>query len=109
MPEDPNCPPVAEDEKNNIMHVSLPIGKETVLMGSDTSKSFDPSFVLGTNFSISIHTKSNAEADEIFNKLAADGTIGMPLNITFWASYFGMLTDQFGVQWMVSCDTAEHK
>lgn len=109
MPESPNCPPVAEDEKNLIMHVSLPISKETVLMGSDTSKSYGPPFALGNNFSISINAQSNDQVDDIFNKLKVDGTVVMPLDITFWGSYFGMLTDKFGIQWMVSCETSEHK
>jgi PhnB protein len=44
------------------------------------------------------------ETERIFNALSGEGTVTMPLEKTFWNSYFGMLTDQFGVNWMVSMD-----
>lgn len=101
--EDPNCPPPSEDEANRIMHVSLPISKETILMGSDsTSQSGDVLF--GTNFSVSINTDSKEEADKLFNGLSANGTIIMAMEKTFWGAYFGMFTDKFGVNWMVNFD-----
>lgn len=101
--EDPNCPPPSEDEANRIMHVSLPISKETILMGSDsTSQSGDVLF--GTNFSVSINTDSKEEADKLFNGLSADGTIIMAMEKTFWGAYFGMFTDKFGINWMVNFD-----
>jgi PhnB protein len=101
--EDPNCPPPSEDEANRIMHVSLPISKETILMGSDsTSQSGDVLF--GTNFSVSINTDSKEEADKLFNGLSADGTIIMAMEKTFWGAYFGMFTDKFGIGWMVNFD-----
>ena len=101
--EDPNCPPPSEDEANRIMHVSLPISKETILMGSDsTSQSGDVLF--GTNFSVSINTDSKEEADKLFNGLSADGTIIMAMEKTFRGAYFGMFTDKFGVNWMVNFD-----
>ncbi len=101
--DDPNCPPPSGEEANRIMHVSLPISKETILMGSDTtSQSGDA--VFGTNFSISINTDSTEEADNLFNGLSADGTIIMPMEKTFWGAYFGMFTDKFGIGWMVNCD-----
>lgn len=101
--DDPNCPPPSGEEANRIMHVSLPISKETILMGSDTtSQSGD--VVFGTNFSVSINTNSTEEADNLFNGLSADGTIIMPMEKTFWGAYFGMFTDKFGIGWMVNCD-----
>lgn len=96
------CPP-GEDEK--IMHVSLPISKETILMGSDSSESFGHKTVVGNNFSISINADSKEEADKLFNGLSAGGQVTMPMNQTFWGAYFGMFTDKFGVQWMVNFDT----
>lgn len=101
--DDPNCPPPSDEEANRIMHVSLPISKETILMGSDTtSQSGDA--VFGTNFSVSINTNSIEEADNLFNGLSADGTIIMPMEKTFWGAYFGMFTDKFGIGWMVNFD-----
>ncbi|MEO7316216.1 MAG: VOC family protein [Ginsengibacter sp.] len=92
---------VQEESKNKIMHVSLPIGK-SILMGSDTGGDWAPSFLQGNNFSISITGDSKDEADKLFNALAQDGKITMPLDHTFWGDYFGMLTDKFGINWMMS-------
>ena len=91
-----------EEDGNKIMHVSLPISKETMLMGSDTGGEWATSFSQGNNFSISITTDSKAEADRLFNGLSAGGNITMPLDKTFWGEYFGMFTDKFGVNWMMS-------
>lgn len=90
-----------EADKNKIMHVSLPIGK-SILMGSDTGGEWAPSFTQGNNFSISISADSKEEADRLFNALADGGQITMPLANTFWGDYFGMLTDKFGINWMMS-------
>ena len=56
----------------------------------------------GDNFMLGIQTETQAQTDEIFSKLAAGGSVTMPLNKTFWSPRFGMLTDKFGVKWMVS-------
>lgn len=93
---------VPASEGNRIMHISLPISKETTLMGSDSSDAFGHSNIVGNNFSISINAKSEKEADRLYNGLAAGGTSVMPMQKTFWGSYYGMLTDKYGVQWMVS-------
>ena len=95
--------PVQESEREKIMHVSLPIGKETVLMGSDASESCGQA-TSGNNFSISISTESEEEANELFSGLSTNGQVTMPLDKVFWGSYFGMLTDKFGINWMVSYD-----
>ncbi|MCT4603312.1 MAG: VOC family protein [Marinifilum sp.] len=108
MPPSDNCPPVPEKDKNLIMHVSLPISKETVLMGSDSSEAFGPLPTQGNNFSLSLDTDSKEEADRIFAALSAGGNAIMPMDKTFWGSYFGMLTDKFGIQWMVSFQLEPH-
>jgi len=59
---------------------------------------------MGTNFSISLSTESKEEADALFGKLSKGGEVDMPMENTFWGSYFGMLTDPYGVQWMISYD-----
>lgn len=92
-----------EDEKNKIMHVALPIGNGSMLMGSD-SPAHMGNVTVGTNFSIAVAAESEADADKLFNGLAAGGEATMPLAKQFWGSYFGMLTDKFGVAWMVSFD-----
>ena len=92
---------VAESDKDKIMHISLPIGS-SILMGSDVGAEWAPTYKQGNNFSISISATSKEEADRIFNALAKGGQVAMPMNQTFWGDYFGMMTDKFGVNWMMS-------
>ena len=83
--------------------------KNAVLMGSDTGGEWANNFKQGNNFSVSIQAYSKDDADRLFNELSAGGSIIMPIATTFWESYFGMFTDKFGVQWMVSFDKINHK
>lgn len=104
MPADPHHSPMPPSEANKIMHISLPISKETILMGSDSSDAFGKATVEGNNFSISVNADSEEEARKIFESLSAGGKVTMPLDKTFWGALFGMLTDKFNIQWMVSYD-----
>ena len=97
----PQGPQLPEDERNKVMHVALPI-KGNILMGTDFLKSMGHEFRPGNNISISVNPDSKEEATKIFNGLAAGGTVTMPLEDAFWGAYFGMLTDKFGIQWMVN-------
>ncbi len=102
-PEGGNVPAI---HANKMMHIALPVGNGQ-LMASDYIPSPDyPPFTAGNNFSLSINVESRAEADQIFKNLSAGGMVTMPMADTFWGSYFGMLVDKFGIQWMLS---AEHK
>ncbi len=92
------------EERNKIMHMALPIGQGTILMGSDKPASMGK-VDFGDSASISIVTDSKEEADRIFHKLSEGGSVTMPLGDVFWGSYFGMLTDQYGIHWMVSYDS----
>ena len=94
-------------DAEKIMHVSLPISKETVLMGSDTGGEWASGYSQGNNFSISINTDKKPEADRLFKGLSAGGRVTMPMNKTFWGDYFGMFTDKFGINWMVSFNEAQ--
>lgn len=87
-------PPGAEDK---VMHMSFRIGETTVL-ASDGSCQGKPGF---QGFSLSITVESDAEAERTFNALSDGGKITMPLTRTFFSSNFGMVTDRFGVMWMV--------
>lgn len=110
-----DMPPSAEhgslegEAGNKIMHISLPISKETMIMGSDTGGEWASSFTQGNNFSISINADSKEEADRIFNGLSAGGKVTMPLADTFWGDYFGMFTDKFGINWMMSYNKNQQK
>ncbi|KUG10996.1 glyoxalase [Elizabethkingia sp. HvH-WGS333] len=98
--------PVSEADKNKIMHISLPISQETVLMGSDVigGNCAGGKFAKGNNIQLSVNAGSREEADKLFNGLSAGGEITMPLQDTFWGAYFGMWTDKFGISWMVNYD-----
>jgi PhnB protein len=102
--ETPEAGKLSASEQERIMHVALPIGKNNILMGSDTMESMGYSLTMGNNFSISVNAESQKEAEKIFNGLSNGGKVTMPLEKAFWGSYFGMLTDKFGLQWMVSFD-----
>ena len=91
---------VAESELDMVMHVSYPIGS-SVLMGSDMPSQFAPTPVVGNNFSIAVGLESREEADRVFNGLSQGGSVSMPMQDMFWGSYFGMLTDKFGISWQV--------
>lgn len=104
MPPQEGIPPVTAEEGEKIMHISLPISKETILMASDTGGEWCGKVTQGNNFSVSINTDSQKEADRLFNGLSAGGKVTMPMEKTFWGSYFGMFTDKFGINWMVSFD-----
>jgi PhnB protein len=106
MPPQEGMPALPESEMNKIMHVSLPISKETILMGSDTNE-MHGLVTIGSNVSVSINTESKTEADNLFQKLSADGHVVMPMEKTFWGAYFGMFTDKFGIHWMVNFDEVQ--
>ncbi|MCU4177391.1 VOC family protein [Carboxylicivirga sp. N1Y90] len=102
--EMPSEKPLPKEEADKIMHVSLPISKESVLMGSDSSEAFGKVTSVGDNFSISINAESEEEANMLFNGLSEGGKVNMPLEKTFWGSLFGMFTDKYSINWMVSYD-----
>ena len=103
----PSDHPVSDEQKEKIMHISLPISKETTLMGSDSSAEFGQATVIGNNFSISINADSAEEARRVFEGLSAGGKVTMPLDKTFWGALFGMFTDKFGINWMVNHDEVQ--
>jgi len=87
-------PPGSE---NKVLHATIRIGS-TVIMASDGHCSGQPKF---EGFSLSLIVKSEAEAEKLFTALADGGRVQLPLTKTFFSPKFGMLTDRFGVAWMV--------
>jgi len=91
---------VPEILKDKVMHARLKIG-ENVLYMSDT---FDPASIRqGNNVSLSLQIEDTTKLEKLFNNLSAGGTVKMPLEDTFWGARFGMLTDKFGIHWMLNC------
>jgi PhnB protein len=98
--ENPEPPPsgcMPSGMENKIMHAQVQIG-ETVVLMSDGRCTGKPSF---QGFALSLTVRTEAEADKAFSALVDGGTVGMPLAKTFFSPRFGMVTDRFGVMWMV--------
>lgn len=98
--EQQNGPPNADPD--SIMHARLVIG-DNVIMASDGCPA-DPTGPAHSGYSLSIRSESVEQGREVFNRLAQGGSITMPFQPTFWAKGFGMLTDKFGVNWMVNVE-----
>ena len=94
---------IGEADLDKIMHIALPIGDGDVLMGTDTLDAMGK-LTEGNNFSISISAASREESERLFAGLSEGGKVEMPLGDAFWGGYFGMCSDRYGIQWMVSYD-----
>ena len=92
--------PPGYEEK--IMNASFRIG-ETELMADDGMGEAPAQF---RGVTLAIEVADDAEAKRVFTALGEGGNVMMPLAKTFWTSSFGMLTDKFGVPWMVGVETA---
>lgn len=97
----PGTEDLSKEDKNRVMHIALPIGKD-LLMASDIVPSMGQKLSQGNGNYISIFPESREEADRIFSALSSDGEIEMPMEDQFWGDYFGSFKDQFGVFWMVN-------
>ena len=96
--------PFSASEANKIMHIALPIGRCSVLMGSDTPEFMGKHNENENRSKIAIRTESKEEADQLFHGLSAGGTVEMPIADSPWGSYFGMFRDKYGIEWMVDFD-----
>jgi PhnB protein len=100
--DSPMSDKVSPEWRNKIIHARMTLGGVT-LMGSDAPPEH---FQQPQGFSISLGVKEIAEADRVFQELAKDGKVSMPIQKTFWSARFGMLVDRFGIPWMVNCEQA---
>jgi PhnB protein len=94
---------VPPELRGKIMHARLVLDNQ-VLMGSDSHPMNPYEGVKGC--SIAIQADTPEEAERVFAALSENGTVLMPMGETFWAVRFGMLTDQFGVPWLINCEKA---
>jgi PhnB protein len=104
-PAAPGQPPLSDADKKLVMHVALPLPGGVELMGTDAPETMGFKLNPGNNVYINLQPDTRAEADRLFNALSEGGKIDMPLSDMFWGAYFGSLTDKFGVQWMVNCES----
>lgn len=103
IPAAEGMPPLAEAEKNLVMHIELPILGGYLLMGTDAPESMGFSVNFGNNVHLNLEPDTRAETKRLFDALASGGTITQDLQDMFWGAYYGSCTDQFGVQWMFNC------
>jgi PhnB protein len=101
----PMADQVPPDWHDKVMHGSVTIGGQ-VLMGGDVAPG---GYEEPKGFNLSIQIGDTSEAERIFDALAEDGTIVMPLEKTFWAERFGMVVDRFGIPWLLNCETAAER
>lgn len=87
-------------EENKIMHSMLTADNGIVFMAADTPNSME--YHAGANISMSLSGDNEAELSGYYEKLLVGGTISMPLEKAPWGDTFGMLTDKFGVAWLVN-------
>ena len=103
MPPQQGAPPMAEGDKNLVIHVALPITGGHMLMGTDAPETMGFKVNFGNNVHINLQIDTRDETRNLFKALSAGGVVSMDLQDMFWGDYFGSCTDKFGVQWMFNC------
>jgi PhnB protein len=109
IPPSENIPPLPEEDKNLVMHISLPILGGHLLMGTDAPESMGFKINFGNNVYISLHPDTREDTRSIFNALSEGGKVEQELQDMFWGDYYGSLRDKFGVQWMFICSEKINK
>jgi PhnB protein len=97
-PEPPPPGQIPPDWDDKIMHADLRIGDCLLMLSDGCAQTAQPF----QGFSLSLTVPDAATADRMFNALADGGEVQMPLGETFWSPYFGMVTDRFGLAWMIT-------
>lgn len=103
IPQSSEMPPLAEADKNLVMHIALPILGGHVLMGTDAPKSMGFSVNFGNNIYINLEPDSRKETRRLFDALSTGGEVEMELQDMFWGDYYGSCKDKYGVHWMFNC------
>lgn len=96
--------PVAEQEANKIMRITLPIGPG-LLIANDIPEIMGRVSEEENRSKITVRTETKEEAGRIFNGLSEGGTVEMPIGESPWGSCFGMFRDKFGIEWVVECES----
>jgi PhnB protein len=91
---------VPPERRKKIMHARMKVG-DSLLMASDAPPD---RYEAPKGSMVTIQLKDSQEAERVFKGLADKGNVTMPIQETFWAARFGMVTDRFGVPWMINCD-----
>lgn len=102
-PDESGAPSSEPDAR--VMHSQLVRAGEPFLMASDTPE--PGSLRAGNNFSVAVECDSPDEADRLFTALSGGGEVRMPMMDAPWGARFGMLTDKFGIQWLLNCSLTQ--
>ena len=102
--ESPDAKDIPPEFHQRVMHVCLTVGDQ-LLMASDSTPQCPYEGIKGC--SISLQVDNVPEAERLYAALSAQGSVQMELQQTFWATRFAMLTDRFGVSWMINCMVSE--
>ncbi len=108
IPPQEGVPPLADADKNLVMHIELVITGGHHLMGTDAPVSMGFTVNVGNNVHINLEPDTKEEATRLFMALSAGGKVTMPLQDMFWGAYYGSCTDKFGVQWMVNVNNSQN-
>ena len=103
VPPQDGVPPLADEDKNLLMHVALPILGNFMLMGTDAPESMGFNVVQGNNVYINLEPDTREETERLFALLSDGGKVEMELQEMFWGDYFGSCKDKFGILWMFNC------
>lgn len=103
VPPQEGMPPLADEDKNLVMHIMLPILGAHQLMGTDAPESMGFRLDFGNNVHINLEPDTREETKRLFDALSSGGTVTMDLQDMFWGDYFGSCADKYGVQWMFNC------
>ena len=103
VPPQDGMPPLAEEDKDLVMYVLLPILGGHQLMGTDAPESMGFNVIEGNNVHINLEPDTRKETRRLFDALSEGGQVTMELQDMFWGDYFGSCTDKFGIQWMFNC------
>lgn len=98
-PQDQTIP---EEDLDKIMHIALPIGEHHMLMATDTLHCLNQPLIRGNNVHLNLSTQTKEEADRLYLALSAGGQVVVPIQQMFWGDYFGMVTDAYGISWMIN-------
>ncbi len=104
MPQEEGGPSLADEDKNLVMHIELPLLGGHVIMGTDAPESMGFKLNYGNNIHINLEPDTKAETKKLFDALAIGGKITMALEDMFWGAYYGSCTDKYGIQWMFNCN-----
>lgn len=98
----PEAEKLSEEERSKVMHVALPFGDSNMIMATDALESMGQKVKPGNNFYLCISADSREQADQFFKGLSDGAEVDMEMHDAFWGDYFGMLTDKFGIKWMIT-------